>query len=106
VIKSQLVLNVAARLLHVRTRLVEKAVTVVLDEIVAAMTRKDRVELRGFGSFYSKDRAGRIGPNPRSGVNVEVPQKNVPVFQAKKRNRQTPQPRRFDIRIIGTDFSA
>ncbi len=67
-IKSQLVLNVAGRLLHIRSRVVEKAVNVVLDEIVTAMARKDRVELRGFGAFSVKVRAGRIGRNPKSGV--------------------------------------
>ena len=83
-IKSQLVLNVASRFLHIRNRVVEKAVNAVLDEIVTAMARKDRVELRGFGAFYSKDRAGRIARNPKSGVKVEVPEKNVPVFRASK----------------------
>jgi integration host factor subunit beta len=65
-------------------RVVEKAVNVVLDEIVTAMARKDRVELRGFGAFSVKDRAGRIGRNPKSGVKVEVPEKSVPVFRPSK----------------------
>jgi hypothetical protein len=56
-IKSQLVLKVADRFLHIRNRAVERAVNVVLDEIVTAMARKERVEQRGFGAFYSKDRA-------------------------------------------------
>ena len=83
-IKSQLVLNIAGHLLHMRSRDVEKAVNVVLDEIVTAMARKDRVELRGFGAFSSKNRAGRIGRNPRSGIKVEVPEKSVPVFRPSK----------------------
>ena len=83
-IKSQLALKVAEHFLHIPNRVVGRAVNVVLDEIVAAMARKDRVELRGFGSFYSKDRAGRIGRNPKSGVKVEVPDKNVPAFRPSK----------------------
>jgi integration host factor subunit beta len=83
VIKSQLTLNVAENFLYIRNSVVERAVNVVLDEIVAAMARKDRVELRGFGVFCSKDRAGRIARNPKSGVKVEVPDKNVPVFSVK-----------------------
>ena len=54
-IKSQLVLKVADRFLHIRNRAVERAVNVVLDEIVTAMARKERVEQRGFGAFYSKE---------------------------------------------------
>ena len=64
--------------------MVEKAVNVVLDEIITAMARKDRVELRGFGAFSVKDRAGRIGRNPRSGVKVQVPEKSVPVLRPSK----------------------
>jgi len=84
VIKSQLVLNVAGRFRHIRSRVVEKAVNVVLDEIVAAMARKDRVELRGFGAFSVKVRAGRIGRNPKSGVTVHVAEKRVTVFKSSK----------------------
>lgn len=83
-IKSQLVLNVAAKFLHIRNSVVERAVNVVLAEIVDGMAMKDRVELRGFGAFYSKDRAGRIARNPKSGAKVEVPKKKVPVFRASK----------------------
>jgi integration host factor subunit beta len=84
VIKSQLTLNVAGQFFHLPHRVVEKAVDVVLDEIVTAMARKDRVELRGFGAFSVKDRAGRIGRNPKSGVKVEVPQKSLPAFKPSK----------------------
>ena len=83
-IKSQLTLNVAGQFFHLPHRVVEKAVDVVLDEIVTAMARKDRVELRGFGAFSVKDRAGRIGRNPKSGVKVEVLEKSVPVFRPSK----------------------
>ena len=67
-LKSQLVFNVAGRLLQIRRRDVEKAIDAVLDEIVAALARKDRVELRGFGAFSAKVRAGRIGRNPKTGL--------------------------------------
>ena len=86
-IKSQRVLNVAGKFLHIRNRVVEKAVNAVLDEIVTAMARKDRVELRGFGAFSSKDRAGRIARNPKSGVKVEVPEKERASVQSEQGNR-------------------
>jgi integration host factor subunit beta len=89
VIKSQLTLKVASQFFHLPHRVVEKAVDVVFDEIVTAMARKDRVELRGFGAFSVKDRASRIGRNPKSGVKVEVPEKERSCLQAEQRNRQT-----------------
>jgi integration host factor subunit beta len=61
-----------------------ESVDVVLDEIVIAMARKDRVELRGFGAFSVKNRAGRIGRNPKSGVKIEVPAKSVSAFRPSK----------------------
>ena len=113
-IKSQLTLNVAGQFFHLPHRVVEKAVDVVLDEIVTAMARKDRVELRGFGAFSVKDRAGRIGRNPQSGVKVEVPEKSVPVFtrwhrdEADLRAKSTPEhfqqqiPRKERFRLRAT----
>jgi integration host factor subunit beta len=78
------VLNVAGRLLQIRRRDVEKAIDAVLDEIVAALARKDRVELRGFGAFSAKVRAGRIGRNPKTKVKVLVDEKRIPVCSPSK----------------------
>jgi integration host factor subunit beta len=84
-LKSQPVLNVAGRLLQIRRRDVEKAIDAVLDEIVAALARKDRVELRGFGAAFSaKVRAGRIGRNPKTTVKVLVDEKRIPVCSPSK----------------------
>ncbi len=56
VIKSQLVLRLAGYNPHLHQRDVEKLVATILDEIVLALGRGDRVELRGFGSFSVKRR--------------------------------------------------
>ena len=80
-IKSQLMLRVASQNPHLFQRDVEKVVDAVLDEIVAALARGDRVELRGFGTFAAKVRGGRVGRNPKTGATVHVPEKNIPVFR-------------------------
>src|SRR5882672_12935044 len=46
---------------------VEAIVTLIFEQIDAALARGDRVELRGFGSFSVKHRGPRIGRNPRNG---------------------------------------
>ena len=46
------------------------------------MARGDRVELRGFGVFFAKFRAGRTGRNPRTGALVSVERKAVPFFRS------------------------
>jgi integration host factor subunit beta len=43
-----------------------------LDAIAAAMTRGDRVELRGFGVFSARNRSARTGRNPRPGAYVSA----------------------------------
>ncbi len=53
----------------------------ILDEIIAALARGDRVELRGFGAFAAKVREGRVGRNPRTGAKVHVPEKKIPHFK-------------------------
>jgi integration host factor subunit beta len=84
VIKSELILRIAGHNPHLFQRDVEKLVDAVLDEIVAALARGDRVELRGFGAFSVKLRGGRVGRNPKTGAKVHVPDKNIPVFRPSK----------------------
>jgi integration host factor subunit beta len=44
----------------------------------------DKVEIRGFGSFHTRQRRGRIGRNPKTGARVEVPPKRIPFFKSSK----------------------
>jgi integration host factor subunit beta len=60
----------------------------VFDEISAALTRGERVELRGFGAFTVKRREARTGRNPRTGEAVPVEEKAVPFFKAGKELRE------------------
>ena len=66
---------------------VEIIITAIFDEIAAALTRGDRVELRGFGAFTVKKRAARIGHNPLTGNTVSVGEKHMPVFKTGKQLR-------------------
>ena len=69
-IKSELIQKIAATNQHLYHRDIERIVNVVFNEIVEALARGDRVELRGFGAFTVKHRAPRIGRNPRTGASV------------------------------------
>ena len=73
---------------HLYQRDVERIVSTILDEITLALTRGDRVELRGFGAFSVKKRNARIGRNPRTGESVAVDTKVVPYFKTGKELRQ------------------
>lgn len=60
---------------------VKKVVQKTLDVIVESLERGETVELRNFGVFKVKNRRGRIGRNPRTGEEVQVPEKKVVVFK-------------------------
>ena len=86
-IKSELVQTIAERNPHLYQRDVENIVNAVLGEIKDALSRGDRVELRGFGAFSVKNRPARTGRNPRTGEAVEVEEKWVPFFKTGKELR-------------------
>jgi integration host factor subunit beta len=86
-IKSELVQRIAVQNPHLYQRDVEGIVNAVLGEIVNAMARGDRVELRGFGAFSVKIREARTGHNPRTGMVVSVERKVVPFFKTGKEMR-------------------
>ena len=83
-IKSELVKRVASQNPHLYQRDVEKVVNAILNEIVEALRRRDRVELRGFGAFSAKLRGARTGRNPRTGAAVTVAKKAMPTFRTGK----------------------
>jgi integration host factor subunit beta len=83
-IKSELVEKIAAQNPHLFQRDVELIVNVIFDEIISAMARGERVELRGFGAFSVKHRPARTGRNPRTGDQVFVDEKYVPAFKTGK----------------------
>jgi integration host factor subunit beta len=88
VIKSELIQKIAAANPHLYHRDVERIVKVVFEEIVDALARRDRVELRGFGAFTVKYRDARSGRNPRTGEPVSVAEKFVPAFKTGKELRE------------------
>ena len=86
--KSELIQRLAERNPHLYQRDVERIVSTIFDEITAALSRGDRVELRGFGAFSVKRREARLGRNPRTGDSVSVGEKHIPFFKTGKQLRE------------------
>ena len=86
--KSELIQHLAERNPHLYQRDVERIVTTIFDEISNALSRGDRVELRGFGAFSVKRREARQGRNPRTGESVKVAEKHIPFFKTGKEMRE------------------
>jgi integration host factor subunit beta len=62
----------------------ETIVETVFESIIEALQKNDKIEIRGFGSFRTRQRRGRIGRNPKTGAKVEVPPKRIPFFKPSK----------------------
>jgi integration host factor subunit beta len=62
----------------------ETVVETVFESIIEALQKNDKIEIRGFGSFRTRQRRGRIGRNPKTGAKVEVPPKRIPFFKPSK----------------------
>lgn len=86
--RSELIASLAEENPHLTVADVEKIVSTLFDEMSAALSRGERVELRGFGAFTVKQRQARAGRNPRTGEAVAVAQKSVPFFKAGKELRE------------------
>ena len=83
-IRSELIQKIADDNPHLYQRDVERIVNTIFEEIIEAMARGDRAELRGFGAFSIKKRDARTGRNPRTGASVQVDEKHVPFFKTGK----------------------
>jgi integration host factor subunit beta len=62
----------------------EAVVETIFESIIGALQAGDRIEIRGFGSFRTRQRRGRTGRNPKTGAKVEVPPKKIPFFKPSK----------------------
>jgi integration host factor subunit beta len=81
--KAELVEEVA-RAAELNKRDAEVIVETVFDSIIGALHKGEKVELRGFGSFRTRERGPRRGRNPKTGEPVDVPAKRVPYFKPGK----------------------
>jgi integration host factor subunit beta len=62
----------------------ETIVETIFESIIQALQTGDKIEIRGFGSFRTRQRRGRIGRNPKTGAKVDVPPKRIPFFKPSK----------------------
>ena len=77
-----------SRVVQIPRREAEVVVETLLQSMVEALRAGDKVEVRGFGRFATRQRPGRMGRNPKSGQAVEVPAKTIPFFKPSKEVRE------------------
>ena len=81
--KAELIHAVAVKA-DVSKKDAEAVITAALDTITAALQEGEKVQLVGFGSFELKKRAARLGRNPKTKEEIEIPASRVPQFKAGK----------------------
>ena len=82
--KSELIEKIAISQDQLPPRDVEQAVRMILERMAKALVSKQRIEIRGFGSFSLHYRAPRKGRNPKTGDSVTLTGKYVPHFKPGK----------------------
>ena len=70
-----------ARVIEIPRKEAHLILEAICDSIVHALRTGDKVELRGFGSFRTRERGPRVGRNPKTGAQVQVPAKRIAFFK-------------------------
>jgi len=82
--KSDIVKSILKKNNKYKISEIETIVDIFFREIATALSQKKRIEIRGFGSFFTKTREKRIGINPQNGKNIEIEKKVHPKFKMGK----------------------
>ena len=84
IVKSKLLKQLSNNYPNFLKKDLEKFTDIILNEIKRALRRGDRVELRGFGIFYTNIQKARISRNPKTGEKVNTPEKKTIHFKMAK----------------------
>ena len=86
--KSDLVNKISKKNAHIKKADIEEATALLTTLISNALSRNNRIEIRGFGTFSVRKRAARLARNPKTGSSITVNSKFHPYFRASRLLRQ------------------
>ena len=86
--KSDLVDKISRKKAHIKKVDIEEATDLLTGLISNALSRNNRIEIRGFGTFSVRKRAARLARNPKTGSSITVNSKFHPYFRASRLLRQ------------------
>jgi len=84
IVKSNLLKQLSKNYPNFLKKDLEKFVDIILSEIKKSLKRGERVELRGFGVFFSKIQKARISRNPKTNEKIDTPEKKTINFKMSK----------------------
>lgn len=85
--KRELVKSMAAKM-GASQKLAEEALDAFMDAVVESLGKGEEVNLIGFGKFAIKERAPKIGRNPKTGEEFQIPARKVPLFKVGQRLKE------------------
>ena len=74
-VKSNLLRQLSKNYPNFLKKDLEKFMNIIFDEIKKSLKNGERVELRGFGMFFSKTQKARISRNPKTNEKIDTPEK-------------------------------
>ena len=86
--KSDLVIKISRKQAHLKSVDVEEATDQLTGFISSALSKNNRIEIRGFGAFSTRKRNARLARNPKTGSSIAVNSKFHPYFRPSKLLRQ------------------
>ncbi len=98
--KSEIISRLSRENQQLNSKIIEKAVNTLLEQISSSLEKGDRVEIRGFGSYNLRARAARKSRNPRTGVKLLTTEKKVALFRPAKSMRERVNHQRKKYSII------
>lgn len=81
--KSELI-EIIAEKTRVTKKKAEDVVNLIFDSMTAALVKGERIEIRGLGSFVSREYGSYTGRNPRTNESIQVQPKRLPFFKVGK----------------------
>lgn len=83
-IKSEIINKISEMLPEIPKKAIEESVNIVFETIAEVMSKGERLEIRGFGTFEGRRRRARKARNPRANTTIELPERIYPFFKASK----------------------
>tara|TARA_Y100000590_G_C15736619_1_gene1018734 strand:+ start:3186 stop:3464 length:279 start_codon:yes stop_codon:yes gene_type:complete len=87
--KSEIIENLSNKNQYSSRKDLEESLHLIVDFITSSLADRNRVEIRGFGTFSTRQRNQRIARNPKTGTSIKVQKKLHPYFRAAKNLKES-----------------
>lgn len=94
--KSELI-EIIAEKTRVTKKKAEDVVNLIFDSMTAALVKGERIEIRGLGSFVSREYGSYTGRNPRTNESIQVQPKRLPFFKVGKELKERVDGEKSDV---------